>query len=206
MYRFASTFGPYTITKINDIKDRLNECSWCEGRICWLNTITLMTKTTITDKSILFLSYKGSGNWLTFANSGKIERLDVETSVTENIANDLNSATALDIHYNKELVYWTGDKKIMRYDIHYNKGLMYLTDVVDNKNMGYDIHYNKGLLYLTDVIDENIMRYDINYNKGTVYLTNTGDKKIMRYDIHYNKGLVYLTDVLDNTIMRYDIH
>jgi len=109
---------------------------------------------------------------LTFANSRTIERLDVERSVTENIATGLFYATALDIHYNKGLVYWTNhhNGKIMRYDIYYNKGLVYFTDVVDNKIMRYDIHYNKGLLYLTDVIDENIMRYDINYNKGLVYL------------------------------------
>jgi hypothetical protein len=88
-------------------------------------------KFTITDTSILFLSYKGSGNWLTFVNYGKIERLDVETSVIENIATGHKYAKALDIHYNKGFVYWTDNfyHKIMRYDIHYNTGFVYLTDV-----------------------------------------------------------------------------
>ena len=68
------------------------------------------------------LSYKGSGNWLTFANLKTIERLDVDTSVTEKIATGIVNAVDLDIHYNKGLVYWTDvfDKKIMRYDIDYN--------------------------------------------------------------------------------------
>lgn len=84
-------------------------------------------KTTITDTSVFLLSYKGSGNWLTFANSRTIERLDVKTSVTENIATGPVRAVALDIHDNKGLVYWTdaADNKIMRYDINYNKGLVY---------------------------------------------------------------------------------
>jgi len=86
---------------------------------------------------------------LTFATTRAIERLDVNTSVTENIATGSVYAVDLDIHYNKGLVYWTdvSDNKIMRYDIHYNKGIVYWTDVVDNKIMRYDIHYNKGLVY-----------------------------------------------------------
>ena len=98
-------------------------------------------KFTITDTSILFLSYKGSGNWLTFVNYGKIERLDVETSVIENIATDHVYANALDVHYNKGLVYWTDYMyaKIMRYDIHYNTGFVYLTDVVDKWIIRYFI-------------------------------------------------------------------
>ena len=97
-------------------------------------------KFTITDTSILFLSYKGSGNWLTFVNYGKIERLDVETSVIENIATGHKYAKALDIHYNKGFVYWTDNfyHKIMRYDIHYNTGFVYLTDV-DKRIMTYFI-------------------------------------------------------------------
>ena len=96
-------------------------------------------KFTITDTSILFLSYKGSFNWLTFSSHGKIKRLDVETSVTENIATRLWDVNALDIHYNKGLVYWTNNDKIMRYDIHYNTGFVYLTDVVDKRIMTYFI-------------------------------------------------------------------
>jgi len=98
-------------------------------------------KFTVTDTSILILSYKGSGNWLTFVNNWKIERLDVETSVIENIATGHVYANALDVHYNKGLVYWTDNvyDKIMRYDIHYNTGFVYLTDVVDKRIMTYFI-------------------------------------------------------------------
>jgi hypothetical protein len=96
-------------------------------------------KFTITDTSILFLSYKGSGNWLTFFNNWKIERLDVETSVIENIATGHVYANGLDIHYNKGFVYWTDYDKIMRYDIHYNTGFVYLTDVVDKRIITYFI-------------------------------------------------------------------
>ena len=98
-------------------------------------------KFTITDTSILFLSYKGSGNWLTFVNNKKIERLDVETSVIENIATHRFFASALDIHYNKGFVYWTDHvyEKIMRYGIHYNTGFVYLTDVVDMRIITYFI-------------------------------------------------------------------
>ena len=79
-------------------------------------------KFTITDTSILFLSYIGSDNWLTFINNKNVERLDVETSVRENIvAYEHMKPIALDIHYDKGLVYWTDFVfvKIMRYDIHY---------------------------------------------------------------------------------------
>ena len=77
---------------------------------------------------------------MTFVNYGKIERLDVETSVIENIATGHKYAKALDIHYNKGFVYWTDNfyHKIMRYDIHYNTGFVYLTDV-DKRIMTYFI-------------------------------------------------------------------
>jgi len=45
-------------------------------------------------------------------------------------------AVALDIHYSKGLVYWSGagdNKKIMRYAGNYITGLVYLTDAVDKK-------------------------------------------------------------------------
>ena len=96
-------------------------------------------KFTITDTSILFLSYKGSGNWLTFSNYRKIERIDVETRVIENIATGNMYSNALDIHYSKGLVYWTDYDSIRRYDIHYSTGFMYLTDVVDKRIMTYFI-------------------------------------------------------------------
>ena len=76
---------------------------------------------------------------MTFSSHEKIKRLDVETSVTENIATRLWDVNALDIHYNKGLVYWTNNDKIMRYDIHYNTGFVYLTDVVDKRIMTYFI-------------------------------------------------------------------
>ena len=76
---------------------------------------------------------------MTFSSYRKIERVDVETRVIENIATGNVYANGLDIHYSKGLVYWTGYNKIMRYDIHYNTGFMYLTDVVDKRIMTYFI-------------------------------------------------------------------
>jgi thiamine transporter ThiT len=98
---------------------------------------------------------------LTFYSNRKIERLDVETSVIENIATGHIYANALDIHYNKGLVYWTEYAKIMRYDIHYNTGFVYWTDYVYDKIIRYDIHYNTGFVYLTDVVDKRIITYFI---------------------------------------------
>ena len=76
---------------------------------------------------------------MTFSSYRKIERLDVESSVIEDIATDHIYPMALDIHYNKGLVYWTDNNKIMRYDIHNNTGFVYLTDVVDKRIITYFI-------------------------------------------------------------------
>jgi hypothetical protein len=120
---------------------------------------------------------------LTFNSNGKIERLDVETSVIENIATGHIYANDLDIHYNKGLVYWTQYEKIMRYDIHYNTGFVYWTDYVYDKIMRYDIHYNTGFVYWTDYVYDKIIRYDIHYNTGFVFLTDVVDKRIITYFI-----------------------
>ena len=78
---------------------------------------------------------------MTFSNYRKIERIDVETRVIENIATVNMYFNALDIHYNKGLVYWTDNVygMIMRYDIHYNTRFVYLTDVVEKRIMTYFI-------------------------------------------------------------------
>ncbi|OPL33300.1 hypothetical protein AM593_10802, partial [Mytilus galloprovincialis] len=49
----------------------------------------------------------GSGKWLTYANLNTIERMDLETNVTETIAARVTNAVDLDIHYEKGYVYWS---------------------------------------------------------------------------------------------------
>lgn len=52
-----------------------------------------------------------------YANLKTIERLDLETNVTETVASRTSSAVDLDIHYEKGFVYWSDvhEKKISRY-------------------------------------------------------------------------------------------
>ena len=95
----------------------------------------------------------GSGNWLTFSSYRKIERVDVETRVIENIATGNMYSNALDIHYSKGLVYWTGYNKIMRSSVTKDSVSRVVEDVVTEDNIrpyGIAVDWIYHLLYWTD--------------------------------------------------------
>ncbi|CAC5413279.1 LRP5_6 [Mytilus coruscus] len=144
--------------------------------------------------------YKGSGKWVTFANLNTIERMDLETNVTETIASKTNNAVDLDIHYEKGFVYWSDvrAKKISRSTVTRTSVSGYVEDIiVETVDVpdGIAIDWVYNLLYWTDTGHSHIQVSRLDGTDSKTIIENDGSLEEPRaIVVDPNTGLLFFTD------------
>ena len=93
----------------------------CLSFVLFLLAIVLSVLLRFTNIGYPFCIFLGSRYWLTYANMMTIERIDIDSNITETVYGRANSAVDIDIHFEKGLVYWTdfSKRKISRYTINF---------------------------------------------------------------------------------------
>ncbi|VDI61717.1 Hypothetical predicted protein [Mytilus galloprovincialis] len=143
--------------------------------------------------------YRGSGKWVTFANLNTIERMDLETNVTETIASKTTNAVDLDIHYEKGFVYWSDvrAKKISRSTVTGTSSgdvediIVGTVDVPD----GIAIDWIYNLLYWTDTGHNHIQVSRLDGTDRKTIIKNDGSLEEPRaIVVDPNTGLLFFTD------------
>ncbi|XP_071133360.1 low-density lipoprotein receptor-related protein 6-like isoform X2 [Mytilus edulis] len=144
--------------------------------------------------------FKGSGKWLTYANLNTIERMDLETNVTETIAARVTNAVDLDIHYEKGYVYWSDvrAKKISRSAVNRTSISGSIEDIVVERvdvPDGITIDWMYNLLYWTDTGHNHIQvsRLD-GTNRKTIIKNDSSLDQPRAIVVDPSTGLLFFSD------------
>ncbi|CAG2242217.1 LRP5_6 [Mytilus edulis] len=142
----------------------------------------------------------GSGKWLTYANLNTIERMDLETNVTETIAARVTNAVDLDIHYEKGYVYWSDvrAKKISRSAVNRTSISGSIEDIVVERvdvPDGITIDWMYNLLYWTDTGHNHIQvsRLD-GTNRKTIIKNDSSLDQPRAIVVDPSTGLLFFSD------------
>ena len=133
---------------------------------------------------------------LIFANRNDLRQLDMHTGHYRLLLNNTKSAVALDLDYDKHLLYYSdvADEKIFVYDIRGDKPKTVLLEGVKTPD-GLALDWVHQNLYWTDTADNTISVYSLHTkSRKTLFNQNLDEPRAIVVDPRANQKYLYWTD------------